>query len=181
MGRVRLAYQASHRNQRAGVVKGKGKTVPLQARRGPEGSRKLRFPDFMTTAQDGGKVVSLTHRPPLTPGKSWGDSYQIVCELRLKFKKMLLFSSVFISSSSSSSSSAFSSFFFYAIKSQYRALASCIFAFYFQRVINCRAILRINSYRFPNSINRTVSVITRITGFKWLMLPSHFLLGILII
>jgi hypothetical protein len=28
-------------------------------------SRNLRFPDFMTTAQDGGKVVSLTHRPPL--------------------------------------------------------------------------------------------------------------------
>jgi len=26
-----------------------------------EGSRKLRFPDFVTTAQDGGKVVSLTH------------------------------------------------------------------------------------------------------------------------
>ena len=24
-------------------------------------SRKLSFPDFMTTAQDGGKVVSLTH------------------------------------------------------------------------------------------------------------------------
>ena len=38
----------------------KGKAVPLQARSGPEGSRKLRFPDFMTTAQDGGKVVSLT-------------------------------------------------------------------------------------------------------------------------
>ena len=43
----------------------KGKAVPLQAGSGPEGSRKLRFPDFMTTAQDGGKVVSLTHRPPL--------------------------------------------------------------------------------------------------------------------
>ena len=43
---------------------GKGKAVPLQAWSGPEGSRKLRFPDFMTTAQDGGKVVSLTHRPP---------------------------------------------------------------------------------------------------------------------
>ena len=41
------------------------KAVPLQARRGPEGSRKLRFPDFVTTAQDGGKVVSLTHQPPL--------------------------------------------------------------------------------------------------------------------
>jgi len=25
--------------------------------------RKFRFPDFVTTAQDGGKVVSLTHRP----------------------------------------------------------------------------------------------------------------------
>jgi len=27
----------------------KSKAVPLQARRGPEGSRKLRFPDFVTT------------------------------------------------------------------------------------------------------------------------------------
>jgi len=26
---------------------------------GPEDSRKLRFPDFMTMAQDGGKVVTL--------------------------------------------------------------------------------------------------------------------------
>ena len=34
----------------------KGKAVPLQAWSGPEGSRKLRFPDFMTTAQGGGKV-----------------------------------------------------------------------------------------------------------------------------
>jgi hypothetical protein len=29
-----------------------GKAVPLQAWSGPEGSRKLRFPDFMTTAQN---------------------------------------------------------------------------------------------------------------------------------
>jgi len=41
--------------------KGKGKTVPLQARSGPEGSRKLRFPDLVTTVQDGGKVVNFTH------------------------------------------------------------------------------------------------------------------------
>ena len=47
---------------------GKGKAVHLQAWSGPEGSRKLGLPDFMTTAQDGGKVVSLTHRPPLRPG-----------------------------------------------------------------------------------------------------------------
>ena len=54
---------------------GKGKTVPLQAWSGREGSRKLRFPDFMTTAQDGGKVVSLTHRPPLPPGKASGTYF----------------------------------------------------------------------------------------------------------
>ena len=34
----------------------KAKAVPLQAWSGPECSRKLRFPDFMTTTQDGGKV-----------------------------------------------------------------------------------------------------------------------------
>jgi len=28
---------------------------------------KLRLPDYMTVAQDGGKVVSLMHRPPLPP------------------------------------------------------------------------------------------------------------------
>jgi len=32
------------------------KEVLLQAWGGPEGSRKLRFPDFMTMAQDGGKI-----------------------------------------------------------------------------------------------------------------------------
>jgi hypothetical protein len=50
----------------------KDKAVPLQAWSGPEGSMKLRFPDFMTTAQDGGKVVSLKHRPPLPPGNTPG-------------------------------------------------------------------------------------------------------------
>ena len=54
------------------IVNGKSKAVPLQAWSGPEGSRKLRFPDFMTKAQDGGKVVSLTHRPPLPPGNTPG-------------------------------------------------------------------------------------------------------------
>jgi len=41
-----------------------GKAVPLQAWSGLEGSGKLIFPDFMTTAQDGGKAVSLTHWLP---------------------------------------------------------------------------------------------------------------------
>jgi len=47
-----------------------------QSRYRPEVAQRvpgsLRFPDFMTTAQDGGKVVSLTHRPPLPLRKySW--------------------------------------------------------------------------------------------------------------
>jgi len=55
--------------------KGKSKAVPLQAWSGPEGSRKLRFPDYITTAQDGGKVVSLKHRPPLPPGNAPGTHF----------------------------------------------------------------------------------------------------------
>jgi len=53
----------------------KGKAVPLQAWSGPEGSRKLHFPDFMTTAQDGGKVVSITHRPHLPLGNPPGTHF----------------------------------------------------------------------------------------------------------
>ena len=63
-------------NIRANKVK--GKAIPLQAWSGSEGSRKLRIPDYVTTAQDGGKVVSLTHRPLFTP--SW---YSFVLETEL--------------------------------------------------------------------------------------------------
>jgi hypothetical protein len=53
----------------------KSKAIHLEAWSGPEGSRKLRFPDFMTTAQDGGKFVSLKHRPPLSPGNTPGTHF----------------------------------------------------------------------------------------------------------
>jgi len=53
----------------------KGEAVPLQAWSGPEDTRKLRYPDFMTTAQDGSKVVSLMHRPPLPPGNASGTHF----------------------------------------------------------------------------------------------------------
>jgi hypothetical protein len=53
----------------------KGKTVPLPAWSGPEGSRKLSFPDFMKTEQGGGKVVSLTQLPPLPPGNAPGTHF----------------------------------------------------------------------------------------------------------
>ena len=51
------------------------KAIPLQAWSGPEGSRKLRFPDFMATAQEGDKVVSLTHRLHLPPGNPPGTHF----------------------------------------------------------------------------------------------------------
>jgi len=51
------------------------KAVPLQAWSGPEGSKKLMFPDFMITAQDGGKVVSPMQRPPLPPGNAPGTHF----------------------------------------------------------------------------------------------------------
>ena len=57
----RLAVQFNHIHV---LYKGKGKSVPLQAWSGPEGSRKFRFPDFMTRAQDGGRLSALrTDRP----------------------------------------------------------------------------------------------------------------------
>ena len=56
-------------------VRSKGKTVPLWVRSGPEDSRMWRFPDFATTAQDGCKVVSLTHRLPLPPGIAPGTHF----------------------------------------------------------------------------------------------------------
>ena len=61
-------------------IQSKGKAVLLQAWSDPEGSRKLSFPDFMTTAQDGGKVVSLTHRPPLLPRKYTWYSFLLEAE-----------------------------------------------------------------------------------------------------
>ena len=38
--------------------KGKGKAVPLQAWTDPKGSRKSRFPDYVTT-RDGGRLSAL--------------------------------------------------------------------------------------------------------------------------
>jgi hypothetical protein len=51
------------------------KAFPLQTWSDPEGSRKLRFPDYMITVQDGGKVVTLTHRPPSPSGNAPGTHF----------------------------------------------------------------------------------------------------------
>jgi len=70
-----LLYLFTYVGLQALQVKIKGKAIPLQTWTSPEGSRKLRFLDFVTTAQDGGRVVSLTHRPPLPPGNAPGTHF----------------------------------------------------------------------------------------------------------
>ena len=55
--KVKLTADAS--NMYGELTEHKGKAVPLQAWTGPEGSRKLRFPDFVTTVQDGGGLSAL--------------------------------------------------------------------------------------------------------------------------
>jgi len=73
-----IIWKAAFKNyfdQKKIRILSEGNAVPLQAWSGPEGSRKLEFPDFMTTAQDGGKIVSLTHRPPLPPGNTPGTHF----------------------------------------------------------------------------------------------------------
>ena len=54
------------------ISSSKGKADPLQYWSGQDGFRMLRFTDLIKTAQDGGKVVSLTRRPPLPPGNTSG-------------------------------------------------------------------------------------------------------------
>ena len=39
--------------------KGKGKAIPFEAQKGPDCSRKLRSPDFVTTAQEGSTLSAL--------------------------------------------------------------------------------------------------------------------------
>jgi hypothetical protein len=53
----------------------KGKSIPLQAPKCSEDSKKLRLPYYMTTLQVGSKVVSLTHRPLLPLGNIPGTHF----------------------------------------------------------------------------------------------------------
>jgi hypothetical protein len=77
----------------------KGKAAPLQAWSGPEGSRKLRYPDFLTTSQEVGKVVRLTHRQHLyykgkaDPLQAWSvpeGSSKIRYQISWQFHRMVV-------------------------------------------------------------------------------------------
>jgi len=57
-GKIRQSILMNHTNSMTVTCK-KGKSVPLQAWTGPEDSRNLEFPDFVTTAQDGGRLSAL--------------------------------------------------------------------------------------------------------------------------
>jgi hypothetical protein len=47
----------------------RGKAIPVTGREGSQGCETSRLPHFLT---DGGKIVSLTRRPPFTPQEdSW--------------------------------------------------------------------------------------------------------------
>jgi len=60
--------------------KGKRHISPITGPRCPEVSRKLWFPDYVTTAQNGDNVVSLTHRPLFTPRKNSWYSFLLEAE-----------------------------------------------------------------------------------------------------
>ena len=49
----------------------KDKAIPVTGVWGPEGSGQLRLQITRHSAHEDGKVVTLTHRPPLPPGISW--------------------------------------------------------------------------------------------------------------
>ena len=51
--------------------RGKGKANSIIDLHGSEGSGRLRLQIARRSAHEGGKVVALTHRPPLPPGMSW--------------------------------------------------------------------------------------------------------------
>ena len=72
----KTAYDPIRREVLYNILIEFGKKVKVKQSRYKPGvaqcSRKSRLPDYMTTAQDGGKVVSPTHRLLFTPRKcSW--------------------------------------------------------------------------------------------------------------
>jgi hypothetical protein len=61
--------------------KRKCKAIPVTGRGGPKDCETLRLPHFLDNRfTDGGKVVSLTRRPPFTPRKDFCYSFLLEAE-----------------------------------------------------------------------------------------------------
>jgi hypothetical protein len=56
-------------------IQSEGKAVSVTDREGPQGCERLRLPLLDSWLIDGGKVVSLTRRPPFTPRKIPGTRF----------------------------------------------------------------------------------------------------------
>jgi hypothetical protein len=52
-----------------------GESSPVTGPEWPREFQEIRFPDFLTTAEDVGKVVSLMHRPHLPPRNTPGTHF----------------------------------------------------------------------------------------------------------
>ena len=73
--RVSVEYLCFHVFYRPNHLKGLSDISRITGPSCPEGSRKLRFPDYVTMTQCGGKVVSLTRRPLLPSGNTPGTHF----------------------------------------------------------------------------------------------------------
>jgi hypothetical protein len=62
---VILIHLEADENKNIKTMIKKDKAILLQAWTGPEGTYRLRLPDFRQSAHGGGKVVSPTQLPPL--------------------------------------------------------------------------------------------------------------------
>jgi len=65
---LRFCISDNHSFEESTVVY--SKISPITGPRCPEGSRKLRFPDYVTMAQDGGTLSALRTGRFLTPGNT---------------------------------------------------------------------------------------------------------------
>jgi hypothetical protein len=63
----------------------KSKAIPVTGREGPQGCETLRLPHFLDNRlTDGGEVVSLMRRPPVTPQEDFWYSFLLETESKTR-------------------------------------------------------------------------------------------------
>ena len=71
----KFVMQLCKQSIRSNIVLDVSKNQSYYSPEFPRGFRKSRFPYYVTMAQKGGKVVSLTHRPSLPAGNVSGTHF----------------------------------------------------------------------------------------------------------